>query len=144
LTDANPVPASAEAFVGLAFAAQLPLAWMGAELTVIGDGTVTITVPVRDDLTTAGTGAVMGGIIATIADVAAGLSIITQLDPPRPVTTLDFSSHQIAPARGGQIVAVGQVEKVGKTIAVAGADVFAVKDGVRRKCARLTATFAVS
>jgi uncharacterized protein (TIGR00369 family) len=144
LTDANPVPANAEAFVRLAFAAQLPLAWMGAELTAIGDGTVTISVPVRDDLTTAGTGIVMGGIIATIADVAAGLSIITQLDPPRPVTTLDFSSHQIAPARGDRIETVGQVEKVGKTFAITGADVFAIKDGQRRKCARLTATFAVS
>ncbi|MCU0882902.1 MAG: PaaI family thioesterase [Hyphomonadaceae bacterium] len=139
-----PLPAGTDAFLELAFAAQLPLAWMGAELTETGDGTVTITVPFRDDLTTAGTGVVMGGIIATIADVAAGLSVITRLDPPRPITTLDFTSHQITAARGGQIVAVGQVEKVGRSFAVAGADVFVVKDGERQKCARLTATFAVA
>lgn len=137
-------PAVAEAnatFVRMGFAAQAPMALFEAELLEIAPGSVTIAFPVADRLTTVGTGIVMGGVLATVADVAAGLSILTVLDPPRPVTTIDFAFHAIAAAKGERIVCVGQVERAGRQISITGADVFAEEAGVRRKVARLTASF---
>lgn len=131
------------AAVRLGFAAQNPMALFGAELGAIEPGSVTLSMPVREEMTTAGTGIVMGGLVATLADVAAGLSIATLMAPPRPVMTVDFTSHQLAPARGDRIEAVGRVEKIGRSLCITGADVFAVAGETRTKVARLVATFAV-
>jgi uncharacterized protein (TIGR00369 family) len=133
-----------EPFVRGALSAQLPLKAWCAELVGLGNGTVTLSCPITDPLTTAGTGIVMGGIVATLADVAAGLSVITALDPPRPVTTIDFSVHAIAAARGDRLEAIGQVRKAGRSIAIASTEVFAISGESRRLCATLTATFAVA
>ncbi|MFZ4121486.1 MAG: PaaI family thioesterase [Caulobacterales bacterium] len=132
-----------EAFVRLAFQAQQPLRWIGAELIRIADGEVEIAFPMREDLTSLGSGMVMGGLLATVADVAAGLAIISRLQPPRPVMTIDFTCHQIAPANGERIACVGKVERIGKTIAIASAEAFSEKGQDRRLCTRLTATFAI-
>jgi uncharacterized protein (TIGR00369 family) len=132
---------SGQAFVALAFAAQLPLRDWNAELIEVKRGQVRLRCPVSEPLTTSGTGMVMGGIIATLADVAAGLACVSALEPPRPVTTIDFTSHQLAPARGEWLEVIGTVERVGKSICIAAAEVFAVSGTNRRKCARLTGTF---
>jgi uncharacterized protein (TIGR00369 family) len=131
-------------FVRLGFAAQLPLQAMNATLEAIEDGSVTIAFPVADQLTTAGTGIVMGGVLALVADVAAGLSILTRLSPPRPVTTVSMTSTQIAPAKGERVICVGRLDKIGRGLAVTGADVFVEANGQRTLCARLSAAFAVS
>jgi uncharacterized protein (TIGR00369 family) len=133
-----------EAFVRLAFSAQLPLKTWGAELDSIENGSVVLTCPITEPLTTAGTGIVMGGIVATLADVAAGLSIISGLDSARPVTTIDFSLHAIAAARGERLEAIGQVKKPGRSFAIASTEVFVLQGENRRLCATLTATFAVA
>ena len=133
-----------EAFVRLAFAAQLPLKTWGADLCSIRSGSVVLSCPITEPLTVAGTGIVMGGIVATLADVAAGLSIISVLDSPRPVTTLDFSFHAIAAARGERLEAIGQVRKPGRNFAIASTEVFVLSGENRRLCAILTATFAVA
>lgn len=133
-----------EAFVREALSAQLPLKAWCTELIGLGNGTVTLSCPITDPLTTAGTGIVMGGIVATLADVAAGLSIIAALEPPRAVTTIDFSFHAIAAGRGERLEAIGQVHKAGSSIAIASTKVFAISGESRRLCATLTATFAVA
>jgi uncharacterized protein (TIGR00369 family) len=133
-----------EAFVHEALSAQLPLKAWCAELIDLRNGTVSLSCPITEQLTTAGTGVVMGGIVATLADVAAGLSIIAALDPPRPVTTINFSVHAIAAARGDRLEAIGQIRKAGRSIAIASTEVFAISGESRRLCATLTATFAVA
>lgn len=137
------VPDDRAQFVKLAFSAQAPLRWIEAELAAVEEGSVTISFAVRDDLCTAGTGVVMGGITALVADVAAGLSLLTRLNPPRPVVTTSFSSHQITPAKGDRIVCIGSVLKAGKTQGLSRAEVYAETGGDRRHVATLTATFAI-
>ena len=137
------VQADNEAFVRLAFAAQLPLAWLGAELDSVEDGAVTIVFTVRDDLCTAGSGIVMGGVTALVADVAAGLSLLTRLSPPRPILTSSMTAHQLSPAKGDRIICTGIVLKIGKTAGIARADVFAQTGADRRHAATLTASFAI-
>ncbi len=133
-----------EAFIHLAFAAQLPLKTWGAELGSISRGCVVLSCPITEPLTVVGTGIVMGGIVATLADVAAGLSIISAFDSPRPVTTIDFSFHAVAAARGQRLEAVGQVRKPGRNFAIASTEVLVLEGEDRRLCAMLTATFAVA
>lgn len=143
-TSGSVTPGTAD-FVRLAVQAQVPLTWMQARIDSIQPGSVTLSIPVGEAVCTAGTGLVMGGMVATLADVAAGVSIISRLDPPRPVTTLGFTSHQIAPARGERIVAIGRVDRIGRRVAMAGAEVLAeAADGTRTLCARLVATFALA
>jgi uncharacterized protein (TIGR00369 family) len=134
---------AAEAFVKLGFEAQAPMRLLGAKLGAISSGTVSIEVPITETLTTYGTGVVLGGILAAIGDVAAGLSLISAMAEPRPVTTIDFTSHQISPAKGDRVVAIGKVEHLGKSVGIASAEVFAERGSERRLCCRLTATFRV-
>jgi uncharacterized protein (TIGR00369 family) len=133
----------ARAFVDLAFAAQRPLAGIGVTLDKVEDGAVTLSFPVQDNLCTAGTGIVLGGITALVADVAAGLSLITRLDPPRPVVTVEMAAHQIAPGKGERIVCIGSVLKAGRSMGIARADVYAEAGGSRRLASTLTATFSI-
>lgn len=132
-----------DAFVRLAFAAQRPLATWQAEVIAVEAGRVRLAMPILEPVTTF-TGAVVGGVAATLADVAAGLALITMLSPPRPVTTLDFTSQQLAPAIGQTLIAVGQAERAGGRIGFASAEVFVRADGADTRVARLSATFAIA
>lgn len=131
------------AFLDLALAAQRPLTPWRARLEHAEPGLVRLSMPIDDAVTTY-TGAVVGGIIATLADVAAGLALISALDAPRPVTTLDFTSQHLAPAIGDTLIAVGRAERVGKAIAFASAESFVLRDGAEKRVARLSATFSVT
>lgn len=130
-------------FIPLALAAQLPLTKMGVVIDAIETGSVTLSVSIEEDMTTAGTGVVMGGVIAMIADVAAGLSVISVMESPRPVTTIDFTSHQISAAKGDRLIFKGQAERLTTSACISGAEVFCERNGQSRKCARLTATFLI-
>jgi acyl-coenzyme A thioesterase PaaI-like protein len=134
--------ADIENLVRLAFAAQAPLAAWGAELAEISPGRVVISTPISPGMTTTGTGVVMAGLVATIADVAAGLSLVSALTPPRPVTTVEMKIAMLAPARGARLECIGAVEKAGKSIAVVTAEAWAISaEGARTKAAILSATF---
>jgi acyl-coenzyme A thioesterase PaaI-like protein len=132
-----------EAFVRLAFDAQLPLTAMNARVEEIQVSAVTLSAPITDVLTTKGTGLVMGGVLGLIGDVAAGLSVIAGMDAPRPVTTTSMNLYLLAPARGARIIATGRILKPGARIAAAGADLFVERDGARIAVAALQAGFAV-
>lgn len=131
------------AIVRAGFAAQTPLAAMGATLDMIEEGQVTIVLPITDGVVTLGTRVVTGGVIAAVADVAAGLSLLTLMASPRPVITVEIAAHLLAPARGEALICVGRAEKIGKRHCVGGADVFVEENAQRRKVAILTATFMV-
>jgi uncharacterized protein (TIGR00369 family) len=137
------VPEAHRAFVELAFAAQAPLAGFGCRLTGIAPGRVTIEFDAAEHLTTRGTGAVMGGVIATVADVAAGLSLITRLEAPGPVVTMQMNSHFLRPAIGGAIICTGAVERIGRGFATVSARAVHRKDGKDSDIALLTAQFQI-
>lgn len=131
------------AVIEAAFAAQRPLRSFGATLTAVSPGVVEITLPINEATTFAG-GSVMAGVIGMAADVAAGLSIVSALDPPRPITTIEMKLNVLVAAVGETLICRGRVERIGRQIAVATAEAFAVKDGAEKKCAILSATFVVS
>lgn len=132
-----------ETFIKLALKMQAPLTNMGVTIEAIEPGSVTLSVRITESMTTIGTGVVMGGVIAMIADVTAGLSVISLMDRPRPVTTIDFTAHQISAAKGERLLIVGRAERISKILCVSGADTFSYNGEQKRKCARLTATFLI-
>lgn len=136
------VEPSTRDFIALALQAQSPLVGWGAVIESIDDGAVRLSMPITPSVTTF-TGAVVSGVIATLADVAAGLSLITVLTPPRPVITLDFTTQQLAPAIGTRLIAVGRAERAGKAIGFASADAFVTAEHGDQRVARLSATFSI-
>ncbi len=137
------VPEANRAFVELAFAAQAPLAGFGCRLSCIELGRVTIAFDAAEHLTTRGTGAVMGGVIATVADVAAGLALITRLETPGPVVTMQMNSHFLRPAIGGTITCIGAVERIGRGFATVSARAFHRLGDKQSELALLTAQFQI-
>jgi len=82
-----------------------------------------------------------GGIIATLADNAAGYSSYTLMSATDTVLTVEFKLNILAPGDGDTLIARGHVLKSGRTLTVSRTDVFAVKNGRETLCATLLGTF---
>jgi uncharacterized protein (TIGR00369 family) len=72
---------------------------------------------------------VQGGIVGVLADFAGISAAACTLPEGWMVGTTSFEIHNIAPAIGTRLIAIGTVLSVGKTIAVSRADVYAENEG---------------
>lgn len=113
--------------------------WLALRLQRVEPGEVDVAMDVQTHhLNLMGT--LHGGMIATLADTAAGLAVRTTLEDGMTFTTTQLSVTFLAPAREGRVLARGKVVKAGRRFAYAEADVL---DDRERLLARATATFAV-
>jgi uncharacterized protein (TIGR00369 family) len=85
-------------------------------------------------------GTLHGGVIATLADTATGLSLRSTLEDGQTFTTTQLNVTFLAPGREGQVIARGRVVKAGRRFGYAEADVV---DAGGRLLARASATFAI-
>lgn len=115
------------------FARQAAMGLIGADMTEVLPGCVTIELPVRADLTQRH-GFVHGGIAGMIADSAGGYASFTLMPADASVLTAEYKTHMLAPAKGERAVAVGSVVKPGRTLSIVRADVRA-SDGARETLA---------
>jgi uncharacterized protein (TIGR00369 family) len=74
-----------------------------------------------------------GGVIAGLADHAAGGAVTTAMPPGRFAVTVNLQVSFLAPAKGTSLVARARALQVGSTIGVARVDVASVTDGRRRR-----------
>jgi uncharacterized protein (TIGR00369 family) len=72
---------------------------------------------------------VQGGIVGVVADFAGISAAACTLPEGWMVGTTSFEIHNIAPAVGSRLIAIGTAMNVGKTIAVSRADVYAEHNG---------------
>ena len=86
-------------------------------------------------------GALQGGLVATLIDVAAGLLAVKHSGQGDGASTADMSIHFLAPIIDGPARATATVVRAGKRIIVVGVDVTDV--GRDRLAARATLSFAV-
>jgi uncharacterized protein (TIGR00369 family) len=121
------------------FQRQRVMAWIGAELTRLDPGHCEIRLPHKPELTQQH-GYIHGGIIGTIGDTAAGYAAYTLMPPASSVLTIEYKMNLLAPGDGELLIARGEVVRAGRTLVVARADVFAVKDGKETLCAALLQT----
>jgi uncharacterized protein (TIGR00369 family) len=76
-----------------------------------------------------------GGVIAGLADHAAGGAVTTAMPPGRFAVTINLQVSFLAPAKGGSLIARARALQVGSTIGVARVDVVSVADGAETPCA---------
>ena len=118
------------------------MALIGASLAEVGPGTVTIALPVRDEVTQQHR-FVHGGVVGMIADSAAGYAAFTLMPADASVLTVEYKINMLAPAEGDLLLARGMVIKPGRTLSIARADVFGVRDGREKLVATMQQTLMV-
>ncbi|MEH2543994.1 uncharacterized protein (TIGR00369 family) [Bradyrhizobium sp. AZCC 2262] len=76
-----------------------------------------------------------GGVIAGLADHAAGGAVTTAMPPGRFAVTANLQVSFLAPAKGTLLIARARALQVGGTIGVARVDVVSIADGAETACA---------
>jgi uncharacterized protein (TIGR00369 family) len=115
---------------------------IGATMTEIAPGSVTIRLPVRDEITQQHK-FVHGGVVGMIADSAGGYAAFTLMPADASVLTVEYKINMLAPAEGDVLLARGLVIKPGRTLSIARADVFGVRDGREKLVATMQQTLMV-
>lgn len=139
MTSLTPQNPDFEQRVRESFARQGIMSHIGAEMTAVGPGTCEILLPYGEHLSQQH-GFFHGGVVATIADSAAGYAGFSLMPPGAGVLTVEFKINLVAPADGDQLIARGHVVRPGRTITVSHAEVSVRKNGQERVCAIMQQT----
>ncbi len=121
------------------FARQGIMSHIGAEMIEVGPGHCEIRLPYGEHVSQQH-GFFHGGIVATIADSAAGYAGFSLMPAGAGVLTVEFKINLVAPADGELLIARGSVVRPGRTLTVSRAEVSAEKNGSSRVCAILQQT----
>ena len=97
------------------FAKQAFMQTLNARLVDVGEGICEIELPHSEALTQQH-GFFHGGVVATIADNAAGFAAYSLMADDRQPLTVEFKINLIAPAAGDRLLARGKVLKAGRSI----------------------------
>lgn len=103
------------------FARQSMMASVGAELTSLDVGKVSISAPVLDGYRQQ-QGFAHGGLIFALGDTAAGYAALSVLPANVEVMTVELMINLLAPA-AGRLIAAGRVLRPGRRLIVVAADV---------------------
>lgn len=128
--------------VEASFARQAFMALIGARLVSVAPGAVEIELPLRPELEQQH-GYAHAGAAWSIADSAAGYASQSLMAADEGVLTVELKINLLAPATGERLVARGRVERAGRRLLVARADVFAVEGGAETHVAIALGTFMV-
>jgi uncharacterized protein (TIGR00369 family) len=81
-----------------------------------------------------------GGVIAGLADHAAGAAATSAMPDGKIAVTVEIKINYLAPADGEEMIARAETIQAGSTIGVVKVEVFSQKAGAERLCAFATAT----
>ena len=114
--------------------------WLGLQIVSMGEKAV-ISLDLTDEIRGPAPGTIHGGILATLADVAAALTLSGAFDitKERPVTT-DMHIRYFRQPKKGPITAEGRLVQRGRRLLSAECSVV---DGEKRELARATATYMI-
>ncbi len=110
------------------------MAHLGAEIVEVGEGTCSISCRPRPELGQQH-GYVHAGVIAAIADSAAGYAALSVAPAGNEVLTVEFKLNLLAPAAGELLIARGRVLRAGRTLTVCESTVAALGGGEETACA---------
>jgi len=114
-----------EARVRNSFAKQTFMATLGATLTRVVPGEVTITLPVREALMQQHR-CVHAAALASVLDSAAGYAAFSLMPMGAAVVPVEFKLNLLEPAVGERIEARGRVVRSGRTLSVCLAEAWAI------------------
>ena len=129
-----------DARVRVSFARQNFMELLGARIVSVAPGAVEVELPIRRELEQQH-GFAHAGAAWAIADNAAGYASQSLMAADEGVLTVELKINLLAPAKGERLVARGRVERAGRRLTVARADVYAVADGSETHVAMATGTF---
>ncbi|HJQ93980.1 MAG TPA: PaaI family thioesterase [Candidatus Thermoplasmatota archaeon] len=109
------------------------MAHLGATLERLEPGLVEISLPFRKELSQQH-GYFHAGVVATIADSAAGYAAFSLMPAGSSVLSIEFKVNLVAPANGERLLARGKVIRSGRTITVCSMEADVEKDGARTAC----------
>jgi uncharacterized protein (TIGR00369 family) len=112
---------------------------LGFELISVDKGRVEFALPMSDKVTQQ-QGAFHGGALGALADISCGYAALTVAPEGMEVTSVEYKINFAAAATGERVHCVGEVKRAGRTLAVCQAEIFDVKDGVRKSCGFMQAT----
>ncbi|PSL45306.1 uncharacterized protein (TIGR00369 family) [Chitinophaga niastensis] len=121
------------------FARQKLMTAYGATVTGVAHGYMAITVPPKDFLLRT-SGIFHGGVIAAIADTAAGYAAGTLHTADASFLTIEFKINFLNQAKGEQLIAKARILKGGKTLTIAQTDVFTEDDHIEKHVATAIVT----
>lgn len=116
------------------------LGQMGFRDVLESDERLIVEMDNRPDLTNT-RGAIQGGLVATLIDIAAGRLAGRHVGPDQDVTTADMNVHFLAPVVLGPARAEATIVRAGRRMIVVAVDVSDI--GRDRLAARSTLSFAV-
>jgi uncharacterized protein (TIGR00369 family) len=122
------------------FARQHFMVLLGARLLSVAPGAVEIELPIRRELEQQH-GFAHAGATWSIADSAAGYASQSLMAADEGVLTVELKINLLAPAKGERLIARGRVERAGRRLTVARADVYALADGTETHVAKAMGTF---
>ena len=111
----------------------------GMRLVSAEPGKVTMALAKRPELTQF-FGHFHGGVIAGLADHAAGACATSSMPDGKIAVTVEIKINYLAPADGEEMIARAETIQAGSTIGVVKVEVFSQKAGAERICAFATAT----
>ncbi|MEU6749709.1 PaaI family thioesterase [Spirillospora sp. NPDC046719] len=123
--------AEVRARIQASFDRQGLMGHLGARLTHIGPGRVSISLPARPEVTQQN-GYFHAGATSAIADTAGGYAAFTLFPEGTSVLTVEYKINLLAPAEGEHIEAEGTVLRPGRTLTVCRLEVYAVRDERRK------------
>jgi uncharacterized protein (TIGR00369 family) len=121
------------------YARQTAMSMIGASITHMAGGEVTIELPFRADLTQQH-GFIHAGIVTMIVDTACGYAALSLMPPAAAVLTVEYKVNFISPALGELLVARGRVLKPGRTLMACYGEVHARTAETEKLVATMLAT----
>jgi len=114
--------------------------WTGMRVVAAEPGAVTLALDLAEHHANL-QGFAHGGVLATLADAAMGLSVRSALEPGRRHVTIELGVHYLRAIRTGTVTATGRAVRVGRVIAYAEA---AITDERGTDLARASGTYSVT
>ena len=121
------------------FALQGAMTTLGAELTLVAEGAVDISMHWAAGLTQQH-GFLHAGMVSTALDSACGYAGLTLMPANAAVLTIEFKVNLLAPAKGQRFRMEGRVIKPGRTITVTEGRAYAIDDGKEKLIVTMTCT----
>jgi uncharacterized protein (TIGR00369 family) len=114
--------------------------WTGMRVAAAEPGTVALALDLGEHHANL-QGFAHGGVLATLADAAMGLSVRSALEPARRHVTIELGVHYLRAVRTGTVTATGRAVRIGREVAYAEA---AITDERGTDLARATGTYSVT
>lgn len=121
------------------FARQPAMTLIGASLGGVAPGAVEVVMACTPQVAQQH-GYVHGGVVAMIADSAAGYAALSVVPADATVLSVEYKLNFLAPAQGEFLRAAGRVIKAGRTLVVVQVDVHACRGDARVLCATMLQT----